>query len=354
MVNFVFEEAVRKNLNLKLLISGTSGSGKTYSALSIAHYLLPEGKKIVIDTEKSAHLYAPGPNEKPDPTLGKFKFHRWDFTEKFKGYYRVDDLLAVIDAAEQQGFDIIIIDSLTPFWKDKGGILDMVEEKAKAAALKSGRNQNNFSAWNDGTAEWTKLIRKINDRGTHIICTSRAKTEYAQEGGKVTKLGLAEEVGKGIEYEFDVATRIDREIAFVGEGIGKTRCPALIGQHKHPGKAFADILKEWLYMESSARQSNVPMSDKERDKFRAFTSDTEALLYENTLKDELVNGVEGQYLTQGQAAQIIDVVKQNPDLRNKLQNLLKDHYKVTALVRVPFDEYMNIRKSLDPNYANEV
>ena len=54
------QKATRKQVKLRLGMSGASGFGKTYSALLLAHGMIGDWSKIaVIDTENgSAELYA--------------------------------------------------------------------------------------------------------------------------------------------------------------------------------------------------------------------------------------------------------------------------------------------------------
>ncbi|MEX0686194.1 MAG: AAA family ATPase, partial [Balneolales bacterium] len=55
----MFQKAIRQNTKIKLAITGSSGSGKTYSALRLAHGLAENGRVALIDTENnSASLYA--------------------------------------------------------------------------------------------------------------------------------------------------------------------------------------------------------------------------------------------------------------------------------------------------------
>ncbi len=55
-----FKKAAKSNKKCKIAIQGASGSGKTFSALSIATNLCADGKRIAfVDTENSAQLYAP-------------------------------------------------------------------------------------------------------------------------------------------------------------------------------------------------------------------------------------------------------------------------------------------------------
>ena len=105
----IFKKASKKQQKLRLLLEGASGSGKTYSALILAQTL---GKKIaVIDTEKgSASLYD--------------KLADFDVCE-LNPPFTPEMYINAITEAEKQGYDVLIIDSITHEWSGQGGCLDI-------------------------------------------------------------------------------------------------------------------------------------------------------------------------------------------------------------------------------------
>jgi DNA polymerase III delta prime subunit len=180
-----FRKAERKQAKLRLALTGPSGSGKTYSALVLAKSL---GKKIaVIDTERgSASLYS----------------HLCDFDVcELAPPYAPEVFMAAIKDAEDAGYDVCIVDSITHEWSGVGGCLELVD--SIAAARYRG---NSWSAWNEVTPRHRKFIDALSQSKMHIIATLRSKTETSQveEGGrkKVVKLGMKTEQRDGVEYEF--------------------------------------------------------------------------------------------------------------------------------------------------------
>src|SRR3990172_8628166 len=105
-----FAPATKEKSKARIALIGPSGSGKTYTALSLAAGL---GSAIgLIDTENgSASKYA-----------DDFKFSTLSLTEFSPATY-----VEAIKAAEQAGFDVLIIDSLSHAWMGRGGALEMVE-----------------------------------------------------------------------------------------------------------------------------------------------------------------------------------------------------------------------------------
>lgn len=180
-----FKKAERKQAKLRLALTGPSGSGKTYSALRLAKGI--GGRIAVIDTERnSASLYT----------------HVTDFDAlDLQPPYTPERFIEAIRAAEQSGYDVLIIDSITHEWSGVGGCLELSDEIAKAKY-----RGNSWSAWNDITPRHRAFLDAIMRSPVHIIATMRSKTETAQveEGGrkKVVKLGMKAEQRDGAEYEF--------------------------------------------------------------------------------------------------------------------------------------------------------
>lgn len=191
----MFQRAQRKKARLRLALCGTSGSGKTYSALLIAFGL--GGKVAMIDTERgSGELYS---------HLGEYDVCRIEPPFLPKKY--VD----AIHEAEGLGYDTIIIDSLSHAWVGSGGILEEVDKR-------KGRG-NDFAAWRDVTPMHNALVDAMLQSSCHIIATMRSKTAYdmVEDKGKIkpVKVGLAPVQRDGMEYEFTAVLDldVDRHIA---------------------------------------------------------------------------------------------------------------------------------------------
>ena len=188
----LFHKATKTQKRLRLSLYGVSGSGKTYSALAIAKGL--GGKVAVIDTERgSASAYA-----------NLFAFDTLEMQPPFSPSAYV----AAIRAAESEGYEILIIDSLTHAWSGAGGALEMVDNAAKRS-----QSGNSYTAWRDVTPEHNKLIDAIIGSKCHVIATMRSKAEYVLEddnrGKKVPKKkGMAPIQRDGMEYEFDVVAEM--------------------------------------------------------------------------------------------------------------------------------------------------
>ena len=190
-------KAQRKKAKLRLALMGPTGSGKTMSALRLAFGI--GGKVGVIDTENgSADLYADAGD--------------YDVITLTKPYdpAKYKDAIA---AFEDEGYNVIIVDSLSHAWAGAGGLLD----KQGQAEKKTG---NSFTAWREITPQHNSLVEALLTSPAHIIATMRVRTEYVMEevtnraGKKVMqprKVGLQPVQRDGLEYEFTVVMDVDAE-----------------------------------------------------------------------------------------------------------------------------------------------
>lgn len=143
---FTFKKAVRSESKLRLVLEGISGSGKTYSALRLAKGL--GGKIAVIDTERgSASLYS-SLEEIPE-------FDVLELIDDFSP----DTYIKAIKAAEEAGYDIIILDSITPEWTGKNGCLELVDYYA---------NGNSFNGWKKVTPMHRAFLDAILNSKCHL------------------------------------------------------------------------------------------------------------------------------------------------------------------------------------------
>src|SRR5215469_3962007 len=158
----MFTRAEKTNSKLRLALAGPPGSGKTFTALSLAHALADGQSVALIDTEHgSASKYAD--LFPPFDCVNLETFHP-------------DVYVEAIHAAERAGYAVLIIDSLSHAWNGKGGVLELVD-----AAAKRSKSGNTYAAWAEATPIHTRLIETIIRANVHIIATMRSKMEYAQE-----------------------------------------------------------------------------------------------------------------------------------------------------------------------------
>jgi len=217
----MFKKAAVKNRKFRAAIMGTAGSGKSLTALILSSTL---GKKIaMVDTEHgSAEMYA-----------NSFEFDTLSLTD-----YHPQRYIDAIKEAGKEGYEVVIIDSLSHAWSGKGGALELVDQ---ATARNKG---SSFGAWRDVTPLQNQLVDAIIGSPCHVICTLRSKTDYQveSEGGKtrVRKVGLAPVQRDGMEYEFDFLAEMDADHRLI---VTKSRIPALADKvvTKPDAKFFAEF-----------------------------------------------------------------------------------------------------------------
>jgi len=238
-----FTKATRAAAKLRLGLIGPAGSGKTMTALRIAHGL--GGRVAVIDTERgSASLYS-----------GE---RGLDFDVLELETYEADKFIAAIGQAEQAGYSVLIIDSLSHAWAGKGGILEFVDNAAK----RSGGGS--FSGWRDATPRHNQLVDAILGAKLHIICTLRSKVEHVieQVNGRtqVRKVGLQPVQRDGLEYEFTVVGDVTQDHELI---ITKTRAAwlkdAII---REAGEDLGQQLAAWLSSGNSEPAAVSPSGGK--------------------------------------------------------------------------------------------
>jgi hypothetical protein len=228
MSAFTFKKATRKQAKARVAIDGPSGSGKTYTSLLLATQLADGGNIAVIDTERgSASLYA-----------DKFCFDVLELNNFSPAIY-----VQAIHAAEQAGYKVIVLDSLSHAWEGEGGALEMVDN----ISAKS-KSQNTYFAWRDVTPLHRKLVDSMLQSPCHIIATMRSKTEYIIEnvGGKSIprKIGMAPIQRAGMEYEFTLVADMDVDHKIV---VSKSRCDVIADKVTlRPGADFWLPFVDWL------------------------------------------------------------------------------------------------------------
>jgi hypothetical protein len=207
----IFKPAVKQKARLRMAIDGPSGSGKTYTALRFSHAL--GGRIAVINTESGAVEKYLG--LEPDGVP-------WQFDVGELGDFSPTKYTSAIKSAGRDGYDVLIIDSLTHAWSGTGGALD----------IKDRSGSNSFTdGWKTVTPMHNQMIDAILQSPCHVIATMRSKTEYVLEEGtnkqgkKVQiprKIGMAPIQRAGMEYEFDIYASMDWTHTMT---VSKSRCP---------------------------------------------------------------------------------------------------------------------------------
>ena len=196
---FQVKKAKREKIFVKIALMAPSGGGKTYGSLRLATGMKEEIKKetgkdakiLMVNTElKRGYYYA-----------NEFEYDIVDLDAPYEPEKFVD----VIKFAQDEGYDILILDSTSPEWDGSGGCLEL-QQKAGGT----------YQAWGKITPRHDRFIHAIADSPIHIIATMRGKDQYemnTDEKGKKTvqKLGVGAKQRDGFEYEFTCTFLIDQK-----------------------------------------------------------------------------------------------------------------------------------------------
>ena len=203
-----FNPAMKEKSKLRVALVGPSGSGKTWTAMMMATAIVEaEGGKIAfLDTEgKSASKYS-----------RHFSFDVLNLAGEYNpGYY-----IGAINAAAENGYTVLVIDSFSHAWNGVGGVLEIVD---RAGGKRGG---NDFAGWADGRPAQNALVDAMVNAKLHIIGTMRSKSDWVlevQPNGKTkpVKIGTASVQSPDFEYEFDVVAYMSMEHTL---SISKSRC----------------------------------------------------------------------------------------------------------------------------------
>ena len=185
-----FVKAKKEKIWTKVLLGGSSGSGKTYSALRLATGLAKKcGSGIAaIDTEAGRIRYY----------ANEFDFSDMQLTEPFTP----EKYIEAINEAVSSGFKVLIIDSISHEWNYCVDIHDKMPG-------------NSWTNWSRVTPRHDAFMEKILQAPIHIIATVRGKDEYVLEekNGKQTpkKVGLGFKQRDGVEYKYTATFNIAQD-----------------------------------------------------------------------------------------------------------------------------------------------
>lgn len=240
MAKFQIFKATKVDTKGRIGLAGPSGSGKTYTSLTIATVLAQGGKICFIDSEnRSSEKYA-----------DIFEFDILPLEPP----YNPATYTAAIEFAEEQGYAVIIVDSLSHAWAGKGGALEMVDSN------KSKYRGNSYAAWRDVTPKHYNLVEAMLQSDAHIIACMRSKQEYVQEKDNnnrvsIKKVGMQPIQREGMEYEFDLFIDMDWDHNAI---VSKSRMATLADQvFNKPGEEVAQQILDWLTSGEAERPTEV-------------------------------------------------------------------------------------------------
>lgn len=196
-MSFTIRQATRQGVKPIIDLYSESGCGKTYSALLLARgFVGPAGDIVLVDSESGrGSLYA-------DVLPGGYR--TMELTE-----FSPDNYVQAIQAVEQSGAKIGILDSGSHEWENIGGVLDMAA-KNEAESHKAGLHN-----WRIPKMEHQKFVLQLLRSPLPWIVCLRAKYKSRQlkgtpemaESGEIRR----DQIGKTIILKDDHTSPIQAE-----------------------------------------------------------------------------------------------------------------------------------------------
>lgn len=173
--SYTFRPAKRENVFLLIGMAGGTGSGKTYSAMSMASGMVGKGERFaVIDTE----------NGRASHYADQFAFDVCDLRAPFTP----DAYAEAIEAAAKAGYKVIVVDSTSHVWAGEGGVLDWQETELDRMAGDnwSKREACKMAAWIKPKMAHKRMVQTLLQVNAHIILCFRAepKVEMVKREGR--------------------------------------------------------------------------------------------------------------------------------------------------------------------------
>lgn len=255
---FEAKKAKRSRRPLKISMEGLSGQGKTYTALRLAFDMKRHGigkRIVVLDSEnESAGLYA-GVTQDGD-------VWEYDTVDLPQDKRTPEGYTEAYNWAVSQGYDIIIVDSLTHAWHGAQRSVDRYAKQHKG---------DKFGGWAEVTPQQQTMLQTLTDPRAHCISTMRVKSDFQDQelNGKLrkVKVGLKADQRDNTEYEYDLVLKFETGNEVYVEKV--RGCSEMNGQSARcPGPTFwAPLFKWWLSAEPVAPV--VPPEDQHRAKLKA-------------------------------------------------------------------------------------
>lgn len=164
-MSFEIKPATRQGIKPLIVAYSESGCGKTFSSLLLARGLAGKTGKIVMADSESGRgsLYA------DIPEIGGYQ--TFDLAAPFTPARYVQ----AVDAIEQAGADVGIIDSGSHEWEGIGGVLDMAGE------IEDRSGKTGLHCWKTPKFEHAKFVQRLLRTKIPFIVCLRAKYKSRQK-----------------------------------------------------------------------------------------------------------------------------------------------------------------------------
>ena len=208
-MSFAFRPAVRENVNLMIGLAGSSGSGKTYTAMRLATGMSAGKKFCVIDTESGrASHYG-----------DQFSFDVGELRPPFAPARYAEAIKAAVDA----GYEVVVVDSMSHEYAGDGGVLDMQEDEFQRMG---GRDSAKMASWIKPKMEHKRMMQELLQVRAHLILCFRAEPKI-----EITK----DERGKTVIVPKQSLVGLDGWIPVTEKNVPFELTVSLLLTPDHPG-----------------------------------------------------------------------------------------------------------------------
>lgn len=185
-MTFSFRRAIRENVGLIVMLSGGTGSGKTFSAMRLASGIAGKKPFVVLDTEAGRALHY----------ADQFTFDHGNLAPPF----RPDAYSEAIAAADKAGYPVIVVDSVSHVWAGDGGVLDWQDDELERMAGDdyAKRERVKMAAWIKPKMAHKQMVQKLLQIRAHLILCARAeeKIEMVRKDGRLEVVPKVTPTGK--------------------------------------------------------------------------------------------------------------------------------------------------------------
>ena len=310
VTKFNVQKAVREKIAVKIALMGSSGCGKTYSALRLATGMSDEIKSETGNDAKILFVNSEGARGRY--YADQFKYDIVDLEPPFSPELYTD----VINFAVSEKYDILILDSTSPEWEGKGGCLELQQQLG-------GKYQD----WSKVSPRHDKFIDTLAFSPIHIIATMKGKDQYEvdkDDRGKVSvkKLGIGAKQREGFEYNFTCTFLIDRDShmarcekdnTHIFEKEGDTILSESFGekiiQWANSGNAVNAKSKEFVENINATGAGVVTQETLLSDKISEIKSLTGALMSVGIDRESIATAIKKYHIVNGKASANFNSVK---------------------------------------------
>ncbi|UOA14483.1 AAA family ATPase [Sulfitobacter dubius] len=282
VIRFTPVSEINDPLTLAIGLSGGSGTGKTYTALSMARGIseIVTGKNGgpigYVDTENRRALHY----KSAFPEMMHYDMKAVDDDGNMIGF-GPERWIAVIDSAEAAGLPVVILDSFSHAWEGVGGVLDLQAQVLDrlTGGDDSKKNQRSQLAWAEVKPRYRRLIDRIVRAKTNIIICTRAKpvmqtknrdTGWKEVNARATKTRRADvpwDPASDGDLMFEMTTMVILDPSFPGAPVHQIKVAdqfkALLDPRRPMGVETGRAMATWAKGQGDA-QAQKELLDQAR------------------------------------------------------------------------------------------